>query len=131
MIHHLDSNVAIAILNGDPAAETSFKDRLPEVAISAVALSELIYGAVNSARPADNLRRLERLLVLTPVIPFDEDCSRMYGQIRVMLKAKGRPCGDMDMLIASTAMAQGAVLVTDNLRHFEEIDGLTLANWLA
>ena len=36
----------------------------------------------------------------------------------------------MDRLIAAQAIAAGAVCVTDNVRHFLRIPGLTIENWL-
>ena len=34
-----------------------------------------------------------------------------------------------DMLIAASAMAEGAVLVSHNIRHFSKIKGLCLEDW--
>jgi tRNA(fMet)-specific endonuclease VapC len=36
----------------------------------------------------------------------------------------------MDLLIAAQALAEDAILVTNNTREFERIDGLQLENWL-
>ena len=36
----------------------------------------------------------------------------------------------MDMLIAAAAKSIGAVLVTNNVRHFSKIDGLSIENWV-
>jgi predicted nucleic acid-binding protein len=36
----------------------------------------------------------------------------------------------MDMLIAAVALANDAILVTHNTKHFENIDGLVLEDWL-
>ena len=38
---------------------------------------------------------------------------------------------DMDMLIAASAIAGGFVLVTNNVRHFQRINGLVVENWVA
>lgn len=43
---------------------------------------------------------------------------------------KGRPIEDADLLIAVTALKAGAVLVTNNTRHYADL-GLTLENWMA
>lgn len=40
----------------------------------------------------------------------------------------GRPISDADLLIAVTALKTGAVLVTNNVSHFEG-RGLTVENW--
>jgi tRNA(fMet)-specific endonuclease VapC len=36
----------------------------------------------------------------------------------------------MDAMIASHALALGAVLVTNNGRHFSRVEGLVLENWV-
>ena len=51
--------------------------------------------------------------------------------IRAQLEASGNLIGDMDMLIAASAVAGGYVLVTNNVRHFQRIEGLIVENWAA
>jgi len=34
------------------------------------------------------------------------------------------------MMIAAIAMADYAILVTDNIKHFEHVENLRLENWL-
>lgn len=42
----------------------------------------------------------------------------------------GQPIGEMDMMIAAHALSAGAVLVTNNHRHYERIQApLILENW--
>ena len=45
-------------------------------------------------------------------------------------KKSGKTIDDTDILIAAFCMANGFVLVTDNIKHFERIDGLRFENWL-
>ena len=52
------------------------------------------------------------------------------SHIQVSLRQKGRPTGEVDALIAAIALAHNAILVSDNTKHFEHIEGLTLENWL-
>jgi len=51
-------------------------------------------------------------------------------KIRLSLRQTGRPIGETDMLIASVAIADNAILVTDNTKQFENIENLMLENWL-
>ncbi len=43
-------------------------------------------------------------------------------------RSAGRPCADADTLIAAFASNRDALLVTDNLAHFEHL-GVPLENW--
>jgi tRNA(fMet)-specific endonuclease VapC len=49
--------------------------------------------------------------------------------IAVELHRSGMPIGSMDTMIAGHAIAVGAVLVTNNERHFACVPGLNIENW--
>jgi len=128
---HLDTNIVVAYLNGNKVAAARLKDSLPEVAISALVLGELLYGAWASARAAENVERLKQFLQVVDVADFDRASAEAYGRLRLALKQKGRPTGEIDALIAATAIASDAILATHNTRHFENIETLRLEDWLA
>ena len=127
---HLDSNAVIAFLNGQPPLDDKVHAHLDALAVSTLVVGELLFGARNSAKPAKNLARLRRFLRLVDVVDFDSDCADAYSRIRLSLRKKGRPIGDMDMLIGSVAITHDATLVTHNLKHFKAIDGLKVEDWL-
>ena len=52
-----------------------------------------------------------------------------YADIRAVLERQGEPIGEMDMMIAASALSGGYVLVTNNTRHFRRVPGLTIENW--
>ena len=53
----------------------------------------------------------------------------MASSIAAQLHRTGTPIGSMDAMIAGHALAAGAVLVTNNTRHFSRVSGLMLDNW--
>ena len=63
------------------------------------------------------------------VLSFDEKAARMSAEIRVELQAKGRSIGLIDEMLAGHAKSAGAVLITNNEKHFGRVDGLQLDNW--
>ncbi|MBM3788553.1 MAG: type II toxin-antitoxin system VapC family toxin [Acidobacteria bacterium] len=63
------------------------------------------------------------------VLPFDEMAARTAARIRLDLEARGSPIGPIDTLIAATALAHGAILVTHNVREFERVAGLIIEDW--
>ena len=87
------------------------------------------YGAKASQNATKNLEKLYRLLDAVHVIPFDLDCTMVFGTIKSKLRSMGKPTGEVDALIAATAMAHKAVLVTANIKHFENIEGLKIETW--
>ena len=45
------------------------------------------------------------------------------------MKKRGNLVEDADILIASIALVENLVLVTDNISHFERVEGLQIENW--
>jgi tRNA(fMet)-specific endonuclease VapC len=74
--------------------------------------------------------RLEAVLNVLDVLPFEQPADASYALIRSKLEKAGKPIGGNDMLIAAQAMVQGHTVVTDNLGEFSRVEGLALENWL-
>jgi len=129
-IYHLDTNIVIAYFNGNRTIANQLKFYLPHISISTLVLGELLYGARASQRREANLEKVYQLLRLVNLVDFNQACAEQYSQIRVSLRHQGRPTGETDALIAAVAKAYNAILVTDNLKHFQHIEGLLLENWL-
>ncbi len=127
---HLDTNIAVAHLRGDPFVTERLAQALPAVELSSLVVAELRYGVHTSVDPLLAKSKLDEFLTTMSVIPFDATAAETYGRIRFLLRRKGRPIGDVDMLIAAAAMSRGATLITRNWRHFSEVDGLSIDGWL-
>ena len=127
----LDTNACIRILNG---TSPSLAERLrfvprSQLRLSSVVKAELLYGARKSSRVAENLRLLERFFNTIASLPFDDGCAEEYGLLREELDRAGTPIGANDLLIAATARAHHAVLVTLNVREFSRVADLRLEDW--
>lgn len=96
------------------------------LAISAITLAELEYGAANSRDPERNHLAVSLFASAFEVIPFDSQHARIYGEIRTYLNKKGMMIGPHDLQIASQALYQSMTLVTRNTREFSRIPGLVL-----
>ena len=79
-----------------------------------------------SREPATDERVLRRLPVGVEVVDLDEETCRIFAGERARLRSAGMLIGDMDLLIASTALRHGLTLLTNNRRHFERIEGLAI-----
>ena len=76
-----------------------------------------------------NRAKLEEFIGEIGYVGFSEAAARHFGEQKARLRMLGQPIADLDLLIAAIALAEDAVLVTDNLKHFEKIPGLRLENW--
>lgn len=63
------------------------------------------------------------------VVPWDGAAAEHYGDIRAELERAGTPLGAMDMMIAAHARSRGSTLVSNDVRHFDRVRGLLVANW--
>lgn len=99
------------------------------VATSIVVLAELRFGVVKKSSTRLTVQ-LEAILAAISVLPFDSPADQRYAEVRAKLELAGTPIGSNDLLIAAHALALDMVLVTDNTREFERVDGLTVENWL-
>jgi tRNA(fMet)-specific endonuclease VapC len=63
------------------------------------------------------------------VTDWTNEVSGHYARIRSELERSGKPIGNMDLLIASHAVSQRMVLVTNNLKHFASVPGLAVEVW--
>jgi len=103
-----------------------------EVALSAITVAELEFGARHCANPEREREILHRALTPFARLDFDANsCASHYGEIRHALESAGKPIGSLDTLIAAHARALGAMLVTNNTAEFSRVPGLKLANWAA
>ena len=110
----------------------------PEIGITLITKIELLRGRYDYVLKAASgsellkaqqlLAKTEALLDLLRVIPFDASTAVRFDQLRT---TKGlRKIGRADLLIASITLAHRATLVTRNVRHFRQIPGLTVENWV-
>ena len=96
--------------------------------ISSITAAELQYGAKKRNNRALT-KKVQALCNLMTIISWNDDAARAYAKLRVELETAGTPIGNMDMLIAASAIAENAVLVTNNVEHFSKVESLKIENW--
>jgi tRNA(fMet)-specific endonuclease VapC len=131
MSYLLDTNICIYLIRkSPPAVLKQVQSRQPgEIAISTITLAELEYGIARSSYPDRNRVALMEFVLPFAILDFDQRASAEYGPIRSQLEVKGKPIGPMDLLLAAQAKSRGLVLVTNNEREFQRVEGLRVENW--
>ena len=127
----LDTNTCIYYLNGTyPALTQRVLAAGPEaLAVSALTVGELHFGAVRSSRPEANRERLSSFFRELTIVPFDARCGESFGRMKAELVGRGRPIPDFDLGIAATSLATSRILVSGD-RHMAEVQGLRLESWV-
>ncbi|GAB1541015.1 type II toxin-antitoxin system VapC family toxin [Scytonema sp. NUACC21] len=126
----LDTNICIALNNQNSQALAKFYVKSSDCYISTIILAELYKGAYCSQRIEQNLNRVNEFTSRLIIVGFDNKSAEEFGKIQAELRRIGRPTGEIDALIAAVARSRQDILVTNNIRHFENISNLELENWL-
>jgi tRNA(fMet)-specific endonuclease VapC len=126
----LDTNIVIYVIKRRPAEllET-FNAHSGHMCISSITLAELIHGVEKSALPERNRRNVEDFVSRLDVLNYDDSAAAHYGDIRADLERKGTIIGVNDLHIAGHARSQGLILVTNNVKEFELVEGLRIIDW--
>lgn len=132
MDYILDTNICIYIIRKKPLHVFEKFSTLPlgSVGISSITMAELQYGVHKSQMPEKNQLALNSFLLPLEIAPFEENAAVEYGKIRSSLEKSGFPIGSLDTLIGDHAKSLNAILVTNNLREFNRIEGLKIENWI-
>ena len=94
-----------------------------------MAKAELRRGALRSQRIELNLQRLEIFFAPLKSLPFDDTAAEHYARIGADLSRRGTPIGPNDLIIAATALAHNATLITHNTGEFGRVPGLRMEDW--
>lgn len=126
----LDTNSLIYYFKGLGQVEEHLRGTAPaEVAMPAVVIYELESGITQSVKPEKRRCALDAVLDAIRVLPFDAPSARASASIRYQLELAGAPIGPMETMIAGTAIAHSAILVTRNTREFARVRGLKVVDW--
>lgn len=129
-MYALDTNSVSYFLKGRGRVADRLLAVPPQsIGLPSIVVYELDYGASRPDAPRGLRERLDVLVGSVRVLPFREAEARAAARIRLKLQKAGKPIGPMDLLIAATALEQGAVLVTHNVKEFRRVSGLRLEDW--
>ncbi len=116
----LDTDVIIDYINQKgPRRVEPLLDKNAEIYVSTVSVFELGLRTTNR-------ERAESFLRLVKILDFDYASALTASTISRELTKKGTPLDFRDVFIAASCMANQYVLVTNNKRDFERIDGLRI-----
>jgi tRNA(fMet)-specific endonuclease VapC len=126
----LDTNTLIYFFKGiGKVADRLLNEPPSALGIPAIVLFELQVGIRKSASPRKRIEQLKELTSAVRILPFGVKEAESASLIRTRLEKKGRSIGPYDILIAGTALAHGATLVTHNTAEFARIENLTIKDW--
>lgn len=126
----LDTDTIIYFLKGRRKIKNKIEESaLVQLHTSVINCAELLYGAHHSDYPSYNLKIVNALISNINIIELNLPATKIFGQLKAKLKKSGQLIADMDLLIASIAIAGNYVLISNNIKHFVRIPKLKIENW--
>ena len=96
---------------------------------SVIVLAEIRYGLARNPE-ARARAQIEELVAALDVRDLPYAAAQHYGRVRHALERQGRPIGGNDYWIAAHALSDDAILVSNNVREFARVPGLSLVDWV-
>ena len=138
-MHILDTDTVTHLHAGnEKVGERLAKTDDSLIAISIVTKVEILRGRIDFLLKANDgvllekaqrfLLRSEELLAQIQIVYFDADALTNFEEFRQ--NSKFRKIGRNDLLIASICLANRAVSVTRNVKHFKQFPNLEVVNWV-
>ena len=126
-----DTDFLIAFLNKNPDALKKLEDLEAKGSRTActttVNVAELYKGVYRANDRQKEVDRVKRLVDTLHLLTLDGESARLVGELDAAMKSS--TIGDLDIFIASIAVANGETLVTRNVKHFERVPGLEVESW--
>ncbi len=117
----LDTNIVVAYFN----REDAIRQRLAGIAafVSSITPGELYFGAYKSTRRASNLKQIQDFIAISNLLVCDQNTAALYGQMKDLLRIKGRLIPENAIWIAAVTRQHNLTLVTRD-QHFGAVEGL-------
>ena len=129
-MYALDTNTLIYFFKGIGGVANRLLETPPaQIMVPAIVVFELEVGILKSDAPTRRREQLDEFLSVVEVQPFAMAEAHAAAEFRANLEKQGQPIGPLDTLIAATARANNAVLVTHNTREFGRVPSLEIVDW--
>jgi len=130
----LDTNICSFIMREQPEAVLMRLEqavlRRDRIVVSAITYAEMRFGAIGKKASPRHAQLVEAFCArLDAILPWDRNAVDATTEIKAALTAAGNPIGPNDTAIAGHAIATDAILVTNNIKEFERVPGLTFEDW--
>jgi tRNA(fMet)-specific endonuclease VapC len=125
----LDTDIIVELLRGRERVVGRLRELEREGArfsTTSVNVFELYYGCWRSKRVERNLEAVEKFLERLEILDFTEEAAREAGKTLARLEAEGSTMDLRDLFIGCIALVSGCALLTENVEHFQRVEGLRI-----
>jgi len=125
----LDSDTISYFLRGDKNIKEKFLQNRDALASTTINYSEIIFG-LTKRDSKKYLPKVEMIFNNIKLYSFDKKSAKVFGILKANMQQSGNIVADMDLMIASIAIANNETLISNNLKHFKKIEILKVESWL-
>ena len=127
-----DTSFLIDIMKSDKEAikkAEEIEKKGDAISVTAISIFELFVGVTLSIKQDRERNRIMRILKGLPIINFKEDSAREAGRIFAQKRKEGSTIEPEDAMIAGICSIRNEVLITRNIKHFNDIEGLRVDSY--
>lgn len=127
----IDTNILSFFFHNSSLVVERFKAYLRvhgKINISIITYYEILSG-LKHRDAQKQLTSFLNFVSYNEVLPLTTSSTTIAADIYANLRNKGTPVDDIDILIAGIAIANNLIIVTNNVKHFEKIEGLEIEDW--
>ncbi len=124
----LDTDFLVDFLRNKKEAVEFIKDNEinKDLATTYINIFELYYGAYKSNKRQDNIKAITLLLNRIEVLDFSDGAVKKAGEVLAELEKEGKSIEFRDLFIGTIALVNNYSIKTNNVKHFERIEGLNI-----
>lgn len=119
----IDTSIAVDFLRGDKETASRLQTALSatdSIGLSTVSVFEML-NPLRHRKLVDQERNVRSFVHQLRVLPLDSESADQSSEIMGSLLRIGQPVNALDVLIAGTAIANGAEMILSNDEDFEKI----------
>ncbi|MDR0822965.1 MAG: type II toxin-antitoxin system VapC family toxin [Endomicrobium sp.] len=128
----LDTDIVSYYFAGDAIVRDKLLDNIKDnqkICLTALNVYEVVKGLRYSGNQKQEKTFFD-FLSNVEVFYLDKTAILQAADIYADLRKNGKPIGDADILIASIVMSHDGLLVSNNIKHYQNIKNLNLTNWI-
>ena len=127
-----DTSFLIDIMKSDKEAikkAEEIEKKGNTIAVTSISIFELFVGVSLSIKQDRERNKINTILKGLPIISFDEDSAIEAGKIFAQRKKDGSTIEPEDSMIAGICSRRNEILITRNIKHFNDIEGLRIESY--
>jgi predicted nucleic acid-binding protein len=131
-VYSLDTNIISYFLRKDTGIINKIGNILTKrdkIIISNIVYYEIRRGLLSNFAPKKTAT-FNQFCNVHEVGITDKETAEVAASVYSKLKKKGILIEDADLLIAAFCLQNNYTLVTNNVKHFENVEGLKIENWV-